>query len=94
MLWFVVVSGFNLRAPIIDKRANPNVIIVVGRFKVHSIFSPIMIANSINMIEQTAIIIVCIRVFLLKENYIIYSARRIIFSRFLSSSWVSYAIDY
>ena len=94
MLWFGVVSGFNLSTPIIDKRANPNVIIVVGRFKVHSIFPPVMTANSINMIEQTAIIIVCIRVLLLKENYTIYSVRQIIFSHLLSSSWVSYAIDY
>jgi hypothetical protein len=48
MLWFGVVSGFNLRAPIIDKRANRNVIIVVDRFKVHSIFQPVMIANTHN----------------------------------------------
>ena len=48
MLWFGVVSGFNLRAPTIDRRANPNVIIVVDRFKVHSIFQPVMIANTHN----------------------------------------------
>ena len=62
MLWFGVVSGFNLRAPIVEKPANPNAIIVAGRSKVHSIFPSVIIANSINIIGQTAIIIVYIRV--------------------------------
>ena len=48
MLWFGVVSGFILRTPIVDNPANPNAIIVAGRFKVHSIFLPVMIANGHN----------------------------------------------
>ena len=44
MVWRYI--WFNLSAPIIDKRANPNAIIVAGSFKVHSIFPPVMIANT------------------------------------------------